>query len=221
MDTTDPLAVYAPHKDQLYSGVLADVLDGLGHRRSALPIDIRPLKSEWRLFGRAATLSAVRVDAEPKHPYAVELECIDALKPGDVLVATTHGDRGSALWGELLSTAARAHGAAGAIIDGLTRDAAKILEMGFPVFAAGFSPLDSKGRLDGISHDGPIQLGECVIRPGDYIFGDIDGIVAIPAAQAEKALRRALEKVTGESRVREELAMGRSVREVFAEYGIL
>ena len=57
----------------------------------------------------------------------------------------TGGDQGSALWGELLSTAARAHGAAGVVLDGLTRDASRILEMDFPVFAAGFSPLDSRG----------------------------------------------------------------------------
>jgi regulator of RNase E activity RraA len=218
---TDIFAIYTPRKNQLYSGVLADVLDGLGHRNSALPIDIRPLKPDWRLFGRAATLGAVRAEEEPKQPYAVELECIDALRPGDVLVATTQGDRGSALWGELLSTSARAHGAVGAVIDGLTRDGAKILEMDFPVFAAGYSPLDSKGRLDGVSHGGPIHLGECVVRPGDYIFGDIDGIVAIPAEMAREAIGRALEKVTGENRVRDELAKGRSAREVFAEYGIL
>src|SRR5260370_10827524 len=170
---TDILAAFAPVKDQLNSSVLADVLDGMGHRSSALPIDIRPLKTEWRLFGRAATLSAVLVAVEPKRPYAVELECIDALTRGDVLVATTHGDRGSALWGELLSTASRAHGAAGAVIDGLTRDAARILDMDFPVFAAGFSPLDSKGRLDGVLHGRPIRVGECVVHPGDWGFGDL------------------------------------------------
>jgi len=197
------------------------VLDALGQRHRALPIDIRPLRADWRIFGRAATLSAVPVAVEPKEPYAVELECIDALKPGDMLVATTHGDRGSALWGELLSTASRAHGAVGAVIDGLTRDAAKILEMDFPVFAAGFCPLDSKGRLDGISHGAPIRLGDCLVCPGDYIFGDIDGIVAVPAELAEEAFRRALENVRGENKVRDELAKGRSVREVFAEYGIL
>src|SRR5581483_8471549 len=105
---TDVWTTYAPHRDQLYSAVLADVLDALGHRTSALPWTLRPLKSDWRLFGRAATLSAMPVAGEPERPYAVELECIDALQPGDVLVATMNGDRGSALWGELLSTAARA-----------------------------------------------------------------------------------------------------------------
>jgi regulator of RNase E activity RraA len=157
----------------------------------------------------------------PARPYAVELECIDGLRPGDVLVATTNGDRGSALWGELLSTAAQAHGAVGAVIDGLTRDAGRILAMDFPVFTAGLTPLDSKGRLDGISHGRPIRVGACVVRPGDWVLGDSDGVVVVPAELADQAFPRALEKVTGENRVREELARGRSVREVFAEHGIL
>jgi len=217
----DLLTTYAPHRDQLYSAVLADVLDGLGHRTSALPPSVRPLRQEWRIFGRAVTLSAVPVAVEPERPYAKELECIDSLKPGDVLVATTNGDRTSALWGELLSTAARAHGAVGVVLDGLTRDAAKILALDFPVFASGFPPLDSRGRLDAISRGQPIRIGDCVVRTGDLVFGDIDGVVIVPQQLAEQALAHGLEKVRGENRVREELAKGRSVREVFAEYGIL
>jgi regulator of RNase E activity RraA len=217
----DLWTTYQPHVPVLSSAVLADVLDGLGHRSSALPPYLRPLRPGWRLFGRAATLAAAPVASEPEQPYAVELECIDLLKPGDVLVAATGGDRASALWGELLSTASWAHGAVGAVIDGLTRDAEKILAMDFPVFAAGFSPLDSKGRLDGVCHGRPVRLGDCVVHPGDWVFGDLDGLVAVPAALAERALPLALEKVTGENRVRAELARGRSVREVFAEYGIL
>ncbi len=218
---TDILATYGPHREILFSGVLADVLDALGHRTSALPADIRPLNPQWKILGRAATLAAAAVLTIPQKPYAVELDCIDALKSGDVLVATTKGDRGSALWGELLSTAARAHGAVGVVLDGLTRDGARILDLEFPVFAAGFSPLDSKGRLDGVSYGQPIQIGGCSIRPGDWVFGDIDGVVVVPAQLAEQAFPLALEKVTGENRVRAELAKGRSARAVFEEYGIL
>jgi regulator of RNase E activity RraA len=217
----DILTTYGPHKDLLASALLADVLDGLGHRSGALPPEVRPLRSEWKILGRAVTLSVVPVAVEPQRPYAVELECIDSLRPGDVLVATTHGDRGSALWGELLSTAARAREAVGAVIDGLTRDASRIVALDFPVFAAGFSPLDSKGRLDGIAYGQPIRVGGCVVRPGDWVIGDVDGVVVVPADLAAEAFPRALEKATGENRVRQELARGRSVREVFAEYGIL
>jgi regulator of RNase E activity RraA len=218
---SDVLTTYGPHTDQLYSAVLADVLDSLGHRTSALPAELRPLRPEWKLFGRVTTLAAATVQVEPEKPYAVELECIDALQPGDVLVATTQGDRSSALWGELLSTAARAHGARGVVLDGLTRDAAKIVEMDFPVFAAGFCPLDSKGRLDAVHYGLPIRIGSCSVRPGDWVFADLDGIVIVPAELAEAAFPRALDKVTGENRVRDELARGRSAREVFAEYRIL
>ena len=217
----DLLETYLPHKDLLTSAVLADVLDGLGHRHSALPPEIRPLGRGWRVLGRAVTLSCVGVASDPLRPYAVEMECIDSLKSGDVLIATTSGDRSSALWGELLSTASRAHGAVGVVLDGLTRDAAKILAMDFPVFASGFSPLDSKGRLDAIHFNQPIKIGDCVVRSGDLVFGDIDGVVVVPQGLAEAALKKAVEKVRGENRVRDELARGRSVREVFAEYGIL
>jgi regulator of RNase E activity RraA len=217
----DILMTYGPKKDLLYSGVLADVLDALGHRTSCLPADIRPLREGWRIFGRAATLACVTVAVAPPRPFAVELDCIDQLRPGDVLVATTNGERGSSLWGELLSTASRAHGAVGVVLDGLTRDVQMILEMDFPVFAVGYSPLDSKGRLDGIAHGVPIRIGECVVHPSDYVFGDIDGVVVVPAQLADEAFPKALEKVTGENKVRAELAKGRSVREVFDEYGIL
>lgn len=212
---------YSPHQAELYSAVLSDVLDALGHRANALPPSIRPLNPSWQVFGRVRTLSAVAVASEPRFPYAKEMECIDSLKPGDVLLASTQGDRTSALWGELLSTASQAHGARGVILDGLTRDTSKILAMNFPVFATGFSPLDSKGRLDVIEFDAPVKIGDCVASTGDLLFGDVDGVVVIPAHLAAAALPKALEKVRGENRVREELAKGRSVREVFAEFGIL
>jgi 4-hydroxy-4-methyl-2-oxoglutarate aldolase len=208
-------------RDRLSSAVLADVLDALGHRQSALPPNVRPLNPTWKIFGRAVTLRAIPVCAEPLHPYAVEMECIDSLRPGDVLMASTDSDSRCALWGELLSTSARARGAVGVVLDGLTRDAARILAMDFPVFAAGYNPLDSKGRLDCIEHGRPIHFGGCLVNPGDWVFGDIDGVVLVPSEIAEKALARALEKVSGENRVRDELASGRSLREVFAEYRIL
>lgn len=212
---------FAQSQEYLYSAVLADVLDSLDRRDFALPSTLRPLKDGWRLFGRAVTLSTETVAKVPEKPYAIEMACVDALRAGDVLVATTNGDVSCALWGELLSTASRAHGAVGAVIDGLTRDAAKIVEMDFPVFALGFSPLDSKGRIDAISFNEPIRVGACTVRPGDFVFGDVDGLVVIPIEVAEDALNRAIAKAKGENKVREELARGRSVAEVFAEYGIL
>src|SRR5262245_50348784 len=181
------VAKFGSHKELLTSAVLADVLDALGQPASALPRTIRPLNPKWKLLGRAATLSAASVSVQPERPYEVELACVDALRPGDVLVAATNGDQSSALWGELLSTASQAHGAVGVVTDGLTRDAAQIIAMDFPVFTAGFSPLDSKGRLDGVAFGQPVRIGSRLVRPGDWIFGDIDGVVVVPAEGAEAA----------------------------------
>jgi regulator of RNase E activity RraA len=212
---------FLTQQDELYAAVLADTLDALGHRTSALPPCIRPLRLGWKVLGRAVTLSMAAVHETPEHPYAVEMDCIDSLQRGDVLVISTHGEMQSAVWGELLSTASRARGAVGIVLDGLTRDAEKILAMDFPVFAAGFTPLDSKGRLDGIAFNQPLQLGPCTVRPGDYVLGDTDGVVVVPAALAEQAFTLALEKVRGENLVRAELAAGQSVRATFAKHGIL
>ncbi|MCS7168573.1 MAG: RraA family protein [Gemmatales bacterium] len=215
------LAEYQKHMSLLYSAVLADALDHLGHRTSTLPHYIRPLAPHWRIVGRAVTLAMGPALQMPETPYALEMECVDQLQPGDVLVASTRNDTSCALWGELLSTACRARGAAGVVTDGLTRDVEKILRLDFPVFAAGCTPLDSKGRLEGLFINGPILIGDCMIDPGDIVFGDFDGVVVIPAELAAPALQWALAKVAGENQVRDELAAGKSVRQTFARYGIL
>jgi regulator of RNase E activity RraA len=217
----DPRATLGPAWNLLYTAVLADTLDGLGHRNSVLPHHIRPLAPHWKVLGKAVTLNVVPVASEPETPYLVEMECVDSLRPGDVLVATTNGDLGSALWGELLSTACKARGCVGVILDALTRDTRQILAMDYPVWAAGFSPLDSKGRIDGLKFNQPIRIGPCVIHAGDWVMADIDGVVVVPAHLAERTFTLALEKVQGENKVRDELAAGKSVKETFERFGIL
>ena len=67
----------------------------------------------------------------------------------------------------------------------------------------------------------PIRIGSCVVKPGDWVFGDVDGVTVVPTELADQAFARAIEKVTGENKVREELMRGRSLKEVFERYGIL
>ncbi|HEX8165517.1 MAG TPA: RraA family protein [Beijerinckiaceae bacterium] len=124
-------------------------------------------------------------------------------------------------WGELLTTAARVRGAAGCLTDGLVRDVRRIRETGFPVFAGGIGPLDSKGRAEMAAMDVPVEVAGVRVEPGDLIFGDVDGCVAIPKAAAAKVVRRALEKVAAEDRTRDALLAGETLRAVFARFGVL
>jgi regulator of RNase E activity RraA len=96
-----------------------------------------------------------------------------------------------------------------------------IIEMGFPLFVRGSSPYDSKGRTDVIAYQVPIVCGNVLVKPGDIIFADIDGIVIIPQDIEDEVIKKALEKVRGENKVREELLAGVSVKEVFNKYHIL
>jgi regulator of RNase E activity RraA len=156
-----------------------------------------------------------------ENPYQTEIEAVDSLTPGDVMVAATGRSTRTAFWGELLSTAAKARGARGAIIDGYTRDVRRIAEMKFPVFATGMKPVDSAGRGYVMEFGRPVCCGEVVVNTGDIVFGDIDGIVSIPKEVEGEVISRALEKVKKENLTRTELQRGSFLRDVYAKYGTL
>lgn len=209
---------------RLYSAVLSDVLDGLGYMDQAMRPFVRPLDEDSILFGRARTgLYMSRYHVEPGHnPYAVEIALVDSLEVGDVAVFACNGPTERiAPWGELLSTAAQVRGAAGCVTDGLVRDVRGIKAMGFPCFHGGIGPLDSKGRGEMMAKDVPVVCGGVRVEPGDLVFGDVDGVVVLPKAVAEEALRLAFEKVEGEDKTRQALLDGKSLKDVFEEFGIL
>lgn len=172
-------------------------------------------------MGRAATTLLTEAYEEPEAPYALLLELLDSLVPGEVVIGTTQGSMCAAIWGELISTHARARGCRGAVFDGPIRDVRGITELGFPVFASGMSPLDSKGRLDVVSYRRPIVVAGVTVRDGDLIVADVDGVVVVPAEVEAETVRLAMDKVAGENEVREVLARGASIAQVFREYGVL
>ena len=208
-------------KQKLFSAVIADALDGCGYRDQILRHDIRPLYPDAVAVGRALTVLSVDVYEIPDEPYKLELEAVDALKPGDVMVAQTNGTKRSSLWGELLSTAAEVRGAQGAVIDGFTRDSQAISAMGFPLFVRGIAPYDSKGRSDVIAYNTTIECGGVKVCPGDLVFGDFDGVVVVPQAVEDQALKAAFEKAAEEKEVKEALKNGMSATAAFQKYGIL
>ncbi len=218
--TTDLAQVAA----KLTTSILSDVLDDLGAMEQAMRPFVRPLDDTSVIVGRARTglYMPVYHVAEGENPYAVEMALVDDLKPGDVAVFACNGptDR-IGPWGELLSTAARARGAAGCVTDGLVRDVRQIREMRFPVFAGGIGPLDSKGRGHMMAMDVPVVCAGVRVEPGDLVMADADGVIVVPQALEEAAVAAALAKAAAEDRTREELAAGAKLTDVFARHGVL
>ena len=208
-------------KANFYSGVLSDIMDDLGFRNQALDPRIRPIDNNMKVVGRAKTMISADTYIIPERPYELELTALDEIKAGEVVVVSTNFSKRTCFWGELLTTLATRRGARGAIMDSYTRDAAKILKIGFPLFTIGFLPVDSKGRSEVIDYNCHIEISGVSINPGDIIFGDIDGIVVIPKEISVEVVNKAFKKIHGENKVREELLAGKSVKEVYDKYKIL
>ena len=205
---------------RLHTALLADVLDGLGFRDSAFGPGIAPFDTGVKVVGRAFTIRWETVDVKRDEPYDELLAAYPHMKPGDVIVMQAAEQR-SAMWGELLSTAAAVKGVTGAVMDGTARDIEQMLDMDFPVFATGVSPLDSAGRQEAVSSGEVIRCGDATVHPGDWVFGDRHGVIVIPMDLVDEAVTLAEAKDAGESTVRDELLAGAEIGEVFKRYGIL
>ncbi len=210
---------------RLYVPAICDILDELGFRQQAMHQRLRPLLPDIQncgFVGRARTVRWMETDyIREDDPYGGEIEIMDSLRPGDVVVHSTDYGGTNAPWGELMSTVARRNGAVGCVCDSQIRDCVKIIAMGFPVYYAGIRPLDSKGRGLVMAHDVPIRCGEVLVRPGELIVADYDGIVAVPREVEKAVLVKAQEKVGKENLSRKELLEGKTLREVYEKYKVL
>jgi 4-hydroxy-4-methyl-2-oxoglutarate aldolase len=212
-------------RENLYVAAVCDILDELGYRHQAMHQRLRPLLPDRKncgFVGRARTVRWMETDnIREDNPYGIELEAMDSLKPGDAAVHSTDHAGTNAPWGELMSTVAKRNGAVGCVCDSQVRDCNRIIEMGFPVYYSGIRPLDSKGRAMVMEYDVPLHCGEVLVKPGNLIFADFDGIVVIPNEVEEAVLFKAQEKVHKENLSRKELLEGKSLREVYLKYGVL
>ena len=206
-------------EEKLSSSIISDVLDGMGIRGQAMDTSIRPVGDDMVIVGKAATMLMTDQYDYSKDTFTLQFKAIDALKQGEVMMVCSRGSDCAALWGELLSTAARYRGAVGAIIDGVARDIKLIREMGFPVFAKGINPISSKGRIIAVDHGCPVKMSGVMVYPGDLVVADIDGVVVVPGDKAEVVVEKALEVVSSEKKTREELKNGAGLYDVYHKYG--
>ena len=208
-------------KDKLYAAVLSDILDDMGHRNQVMAPTLRPLQPDVLFVGRARTQLAIPEYTVLEEPYQTQIDAVDSLGPGDVVVASTCHATTSAYWGELFSTAAQARGAVGAIIDGYVRDVRKVLDLGFPLFHTGYFPVNSRGRLRVVEYDVPVNCGGVLVYCGDLIFAEFDGVVVVPQDVIEPVIAQAMEIAAKENHMREELKAGSTLRAAWGKYRVL
>jgi regulator of RNase E activity RraA len=206
---------------RLYTGVVSDILDDLGHRDHALDPAIRPIGAAVVAAGWANPFLVAEVNEIPADPYATEIAALDDISPDDMVLIAAGGSARAACWGELFSTAARARGARGTLIDGYCRDTQAIAALGYPVWCRGTLPLDVKGRIAVTASRQPAIVGGLPVRPGDLVVADADGVVVVPAGLASETVGRALEKVSKEDEMRDALAGGSTLRSAYDRFGVL
>jgi 4-hydroxy-4-methyl-2-oxoglutarate aldolase len=207
-------------KQKLFSAVIGDILDTMGFRRQFLPKEIRPLRDDMVVVGRAMPVLHADIEREGADPFGKMLLALDDLKPGEVYLAAGQSQE-YALWGELMSTRAMHCGAAGAVLNGMSRDTPGILEINFPTFATGRYAQDQRGRGTVVDFRVPVRIGQVQVTPGDIVFGDLDGVIVIPQQVEEEAIRLSLEKASTENAVRVAIQNGMSAVEAFEKFGVL
>lgn len=214
---------------ELFTCVVGDVLDKLGRYHQFLPPPIQPLRPDMIVIGRAMPVLSVDVFLEKVEgtanrlmtkPFGLMLEALDDLKPGEIYINTGSSPR-NALWGELMSTRAEKLGAAGAVLNGYTRDTNGIFRMNFPTFSWGRYGQDSAPRYKVVDFRLPVEIGQVRVQPGDIVFGDIDGVLVVPRDVEEEVFRRALEKARGEKKVKKAIESGMSACAAFEQFGIM
>ncbi len=203
------------------AALVSDALDRLGVSGQTLDPAIRPIAPGASLAGRAVPVVVVASDRRPDPPYASEIGALDDLRPGEIPVYCVEPSVRAALWGELFSCAALGRGAAGAIVDGPVRDARQIRDLGFPVFARGYSPLDTFGRAEVEASRVAAVCGGVRFEPGDMVVADDDGIVAVPRNVVDEVASIVEAKHRDEGHAREDLLAGATLGEVWDRYRVL
>lgn len=197
-----PLPLFGAIWQQLPSAVVSDCLD----RSGAMDGRIRLLSGQ-RLVGPAFTVRTVAGDSAMTH------RALREVPPGHVLVVSAEGGMERAVWGAVLTEAARRGQLVGAVIDGLVRDLAQIRTVGFPLFARGTSPAGPhKGGYGSFGE--LVQCGGVVVSPGDLILGDLDGVVVVPAARIDGVSRAAVERLRVEETWIERIRSGETSADI-------
>ncbi len=216
-------------KKELFTALVGDVLDKLGYQHQFLAPQVKPIRADMLVIGRAMPVLEADVFAEVventknplmKKPFGIMFEALDNLRQDEVYICSG-ASHNYALWGGLMSTRAVKLGAAGAVVDGYSRDTNEIESLGFPTFSVGTYAQDQGVRGKVIDYRIPIEFNGISVNPGDIVYGDRDGVLIVPKKIEKEAFEGAIEKARGEQSVKKALESGMGTVEAFEKFGIM
>ena len=206
---SDPNVARAARLD---TATLSDALDKLGINGQCYRI--KPRGSGFRMAGRAWTL----LYGPAGNPAGTVGDYIDDVPPGSVIVLDNGGRDNATVWGDILTEIAHRRGIAGTVIDGICRDVALCLELGYQVFSRDHWMRTGKDRVQVEATGVPVNIGDARVAPGDILRGDADGVVVIPAAFEQQVLDAAEAVEAAESRIREAVRGGMRLDEARKQF---
>ena len=180
--------IAALRKPSSSTGNIADAVEEATGARGFMYHDMKPV-FKAKIVGRAATAllrPVLKHDARKYPNYALQI--LDEAPPGSVLVYVLENGLEIAGMGNLMATTARVRGLEGAVIDGAARDVEEVARIGFPIFARAISPATSVGRYVSVAKQIPVTCAGVTVKPGDYVVGDLDGVVVVPQEAADRVV---------------------------------
>lgn len=202
-----------------------DAMDSMGYGNQCLSLEIKPIRHNMRVAGRAFTVKGSR---EPRteiiNPKFQDFGMFKAMKPYDVVVVDAEKENCCGHWGEMMSYGSKQCGVVGVVIDGGIRDGISLLNIkDWPVFVRYTSPIESLHRWRSVDFQIPIYVSGTLtsqvrVNPGDWIVGEMDGVIVIPEKICHTVLKEAEEIEKSEDKTRRALASGMPIKEVYQKY---
>ena len=205
--------------EALYTGAIHDVLRAMGHPNCVLPSEIKALDPARKVAGEVYTVSGHIDQTRDAHDTLVQWTGLLSKAPSGKVLVCQPNTHMVALMGELSAETLHHKKVRGYVVDGGCRDVEFILNIGFPVFCSFNTPADIVGRWVPDRFGDPVTIGTVTICSGDYILGDRDGVVVLPAAVAADAIARTEDVVKTENKVRTAILDGMDPQQAYLKYG--
>ncbi|MBO6561787.1 MAG: RraA family protein [Nisaea sp.] len=205
--------------ENCYTGVVHDVMRGMGLKNFTLPPDLRPIMPEKPMAGPAFTILGKVDPMADAHETLLAWTGLLSKAPAGSVWVSQPNDRTVAHMGELSAETLKNKGVRGCVADGFARDVNFLLDIGFQTWCRGFTPRDIVGWWLPAATDVDVRIGDVVIEPGDYMIGDRDGLIRVPKGIVEEVVEKSETAIATENKVRTAILSGTDPQEAYLKYG--